>query len=50
MKLKGIKELMVPRDKYAVVSEDATLLDALYAKEEAQKGIPPGRERVRAVL
>jgi len=47
---KRVKDLMVPLDEYAVVSDQATLLDAVTALEEAQKNLPPGRQPYRAVL
>lgn len=50
MELRSVKELMVPREQYAVVSVNATLLDAIQAMEEAQKRIDPGLQPFRAVL
>lgn len=47
---KRVKDLMLPLDEYAVVPEDATLVDALVALEEAQGDLPPGRHPHRAVL
>jgi predicted transcriptional regulator len=47
---KRVKDLMVPLDEYAVVSRDATLLEAVRALEKAQKAIPAGRQPHRAVL
>jgi hypothetical protein len=45
-----VKDLMVPLDEYAVVPEEATLLDAINALESAQKRLPEGRQPHRAVL
>lgn len=45
-----VKDLMVPLAKYATVSEDATLYEAVLALEEVQKKIEAGRDRYRAVL
>lgn len=50
VRLKSIKELMLPLDDYAVVPEEATMLDALNALDEAQKRLPPGLQPHRAVL
>jgi CBS domain-containing protein len=50
MKIKDVKELMLPLTDYAVVSQEATLLDAILALENAQKKLPPGRQPHRAVL
>ncbi|MFH1419933.1 MAG: CBS domain-containing protein [Planctomycetota bacterium] len=47
---KRVKDVMLPLSEYAVVSEDATLRDALAALGEAQQGLPPEREPHRAVL
>ena len=47
---KRVKDLMLPLDEYAVVPEDATLVDALVALEKAQGTLAPGRHRHRAVL
>lgn len=45
-----VKDLMLPLDNYAVVQEDATLIEAYCALEEAQKKLPPDRQPSRAVL
>ena len=45
-----VKELMIPLEDYATVSEDATLYDAVLALEAAQQGIAPGREKHGAIL
>ena len=50
MKTCTVKELMVPLSEYAAVSEDATLLDAVLALEEAQERFDRERYRHRAVL
>lgn len=41
---------MLPLSEYAVVSESATLLDALQALDTAQVRLAPGRQLHRAVL
>lgn len=45
-----VKELMVPITKYATVSEDATLNEAILALEAAQKNVEQDREKHRAIL
>jgi len=50
MDTKLVKDLMLPLDHYAVVDQEATLLDALKALEAAQMNLPPGRHRHRGVL
>jgi CBS domain-containing protein len=50
MKAIKVKDLMVSLSDYAVVDEDATLLDAVCALEEAQKNIDSARYKHRAVL
>jgi CBS domain-containing protein len=50
MKNKMVKDLMLPLDEYAVVSQDASLVEAVLALEEAQKRVKPGRQPHRAVL
>jgi CBS domain-containing protein len=47
---KRVKDLMMALDDYAVVSADATLLDAIEALDEAQTKLPPGKQPHRAVL
>ncbi len=47
---KRVKDLMLSLNEYAVVSEDATLRDALLALDQAQRELPPGRQPHRAVL
>ncbi|MEJ2220193.1 MAG: CBS domain-containing protein [Desulfobacterales bacterium] len=41
---------MVPLEEYATVSEDANILEAIKALEDAQKAFDPKRYRHRAVL
>jgi CBS domain-containing protein len=50
MTKRTVKELALPLDYYAVVLEDATLLDAVTALEKAQEKLPAGRQPHRAVL
>lgn len=45
-----VKEMMVPLEDYATVSEDATLYEAVRALEEAQKTFTTGTYKHRAVL
>lgn len=45
-----VKELMVPIKKYATVSREATLRDAVLALEKAQMALDPSRHKHRAVL
>ena len=45
-----LKELIVPLDEYATVSENANVLEAVNALEEAQKSFHPRRYRHRAVI
>lgn len=47
---KTVRDLMVPIEQYAVVSEDATLLDALYALDHTQKLNDESSHQHRAVL
>jgi CBS domain-containing protein len=47
---KTVKEVMLPLSEYAVVGEDATILDALKVLEESQDRLPPDRQPHRAVL
>jgi len=46
----NLKELMVPIEEYATVSEDANVLEAIEALESAQRAFDPKRYRHRAVL
>ena len=50
MKLKKINELMLPLDEYAVVEEEATMIDAIRELDTAQKKLPASRQPHRAVL
>jgi CBS domain-containing protein len=50
MKIKLVKELMLPLSDYAVVSMEASLKEALKALELAQKRLSPDRQPHRAVL
>ncbi|MFH1760176.1 MAG: CBS domain-containing protein [bacterium] len=50
MEIKRVKDIMVPLDEYALVSQDATLLDALMALEQAQENLAGGKHPHRAVL
>ncbi|UCC79711.1 MAG: CBS domain-containing protein [Candidatus Zixiibacteriota bacterium] len=50
MDKKLVRDLMVLLDDYAVVSKDASLLDAVLALEKAQENLPPDRQPHRAVL
>jgi CBS domain-containing protein len=45
-----VKDLMVSLEKYPVVSQEATLLDAILTLEEAMKGRDRRRQPYRAVL
>jgi CBS domain-containing protein len=50
METKKVKDLMLPLSEYAVVTESATLWEALKALEAAQKNLSPGKFLHRAVL
>jgi len=50
MKTARVKDLMVPLDEYATVSEDANLYDAVLALEEAQSRFSKDLYKHRAVL
>jgi CBS domain-containing protein len=45
-----VKDLMVPRDEYAVIKKNATILEAVKALEAAQQEFDQTRYRHRAVL
>jgi len=47
---KRVKDLMVPLDRYGLVSQDATLLEAIQVLQEAQKKRDRNRQPFRAVL
>ena len=50
MKLKGIRELMLPLDDYAVVSEEENMIDAVRKLNEANCKLPPDKHPHRAML
>ena len=50
MKKISIKDLMVPVEEYATVSEDATLSDAIQALERTQQAFDHTKYRHRAIL
>jgi len=50
MKTYKVKELMIPLNEYATVSEDANLLEAVMALDSAQAGFENKGYRHRAVL
>jgi hypothetical protein len=50
MKTVSIKELMVPLNEYATVSENATLADAIQALDHAQETFCQNKYRHRAIL
>jgi len=45
-----VKEMMIPLEDYATVSEDATLAEAVLALEEAQNKFDQNRYQHRAIL
>ena len=45
-----VRDLMLPLSEYAVIAEDATVLDALEALRSAQANLPAERQPHRAVL
>ena len=47
---KQVKDVMISLEEYPVVKEDAVLVDALLALDDAQKRLPSGRQPYRAVL
>jgi len=47
---KRVKDLMLALSEYAVVDEDATILDALRALDASQARLPAGRQPHRAIL
>ena len=47
---KTVKDVMLALSEYAVVDEDATIIDALRALRESQVRLPPGRQPHRGVL
>jgi CBS domain-containing protein len=50
MKSGKVKELMVPLEEYATVSEEASLYEAVLALEEAQDRFRKDRHKHRAIL
>ena len=50
MKSSTLQGIMVPLDEYATVSENANVLEAIHALEEARKAFDPNRYPHRAVL
>lgn len=50
MKKYKVKDLMVPREDYAVISEDANIFEAVQALEKAQQDFDQARYRHRAIL
>jgi len=50
MNERRVKDIMVPIDRYGVVSQDATLLDAILKYDEAMKKRDRRRQPFRAVL
>jgi CBS domain-containing protein len=50
MPLRTVRDAMLKLEEYAVVSEDANLLDAIRVLEESQKQLSGGRHPHRAVL
>jgi CBS domain-containing protein len=47
---KTVADIMVPLSEYAVVDDDATIVDALRALQESQEKLPLGRQPHRAIL
>jgi len=45
-----VKDLMVPRSEYAVISEDASIFEAVMTLEKAQQDFDQTRYRHRAIL
>ena len=50
MKSYNVRDLMVPLSEYAIVSEDATLYEAVLALEKAQEEFDHTKYRHRAIL
>jgi CBS domain containing-hemolysin-like protein len=46
----AVRDIMVPLENYATVSEDATLAEAVLALEQAQKDFDQNKYRHRAIL
>lgn len=45
-----VKDIMIPLEDYAIVDEEATVLDALRVLKESQQRLAPGRQPHRAIL
>ncbi len=50
MNKRKVKDLMIPLSEYAVVPENATLMEAITELDKAILKLPPGRQKHRAVL
>ena len=50
MKTAMVKELMVPIEEYATVSQEANLYEAVLALEKAQMAVDPSKHKHRAIL
>ncbi|MFC1856790.1 HPP family protein [Thermodesulfobacteriota bacterium] len=50
MKTITVKDLMLPLDEYATVSQEATLYEAVFALEKAQLALDPSQHKHRALL
>jgi len=50
MTMKTVKELMISLSEYAVVSDSATIIEAIRALNQAQSKLLPSRQSARAVL
>ena len=50
MKTVMVKELMVPIEEYATVSQEANLYEAVLALEKAQMAFDPSKHKHRAIL
>ncbi|MBW2207876.1 MAG: CBS domain-containing protein [Deltaproteobacteria bacterium] len=50
MRTISVRDLMVPVEAYATVSQDATLNEAVLALETAQLALDPSRHKHRAIL
>ena len=50
METPTVKDLMVPLDEYATISEEATLYEAVTALEESKQRLDKNRHRHRAIL
>ena len=50
MRTISVRDLMVPVEAYATVSQDATLIEAVLALETAQMALDPSRHKHRAIL